>query len=579
MPKYDEYLEQYSAARRAANTYDAIVRDIRDERQQLQALQQLVASERNALVQLENAYDTEKTQGTLADDVLRATYSSEALAAQLAAQTKVAGAEARAVPRQIIETVERGEGSRASVQNAGVLAISLLRNRDRPMTQQAADATIAYLEALGDNLAAGTLQRAEQAAASIANRPTRGPGAPALTPEQAAQEAGRQRALEAVYHSSPQGYVGAFEGEAEARKRRTTKAPDDTAFSTADDALSAYIEMLEDGIATADELARITGRSADDAERDFRYAKSIYAEAKTKGSYQNRIRKYFEPSWLSQQARVTQLERELADATPEVRRSVSEEAARRVLQSRGLDPDDPYLQYRGTPKYDFYRTADRIFGEVDDVVPATAQQKQVAALLDLYERQGVEWKTDDLAAELGKTLSGAELSEAVGFGLALDRQRREGVKPPDQRRLQEEERKRIEEAERSAAELERLAREDIEAAKRDRDAVEADLERGLGRTLRTAPAAPGERSRTEKYQILRSSGMSPDEARATLGMETELEPTGADLRTPEQRAADLQRFEATGEDFTLRGEVVPADETVEEEELTDEDLLAKYRAE
>jgi hypothetical protein len=400
-----------------------------------------------------------------------------------------------------------------------------------------------------------------------------------LTPEQAAQEAGRQRALEAVYHSSPQGYVGAFEGEAEARKRRTTKAPDDTAFSTADDALSAYIEMLEDGIATADELARITGRSADDAERDFRYAKSIYAEAKTKGSYQNRIRKYFEPSWLSQQARVTQLERELAAATPEVRRSVSEEAARRVLQSRGLDPDDPYLQYRGTPKYDFYRTADRIFGEVDDVVPATAQQKQVAALLDLYERQGVEWKTDDLAAELGKTLSGAELSEAVGFGLALDRQRREGVKPPDQRRLQEEERKRIEEAERSAAELERLAREDIEAAKRDRDAVEADLERGLGRTLRTAPAAPGERSRTEKYQILRSSGMSPDEARATLGMETELEPTGADLRTPEQRAADLQRFEATGEDFTLRGEVVPADETVEEEELTDEDLLAKYRAE
>jgi hypothetical protein len=72
--------------------------------------------------------------------------------------------------------------------------------------------------------------------------------------------------------------------------------------------------------------------------------------------------------------------------------------------------------------------------------------------------------------------------------------------------------------------------------------------------------------------------MSPDEARATLGMETELEPTGADLRTPEQLAADLQRFEATGEDFTLRGEVVPADETVEEE-LTDEDLLAKYRAE
>ena len=74
--KSEEYLEKYSAAVRASNTYDAVVRDIRDERQQLQALQQLIASERNALVQLENAYDPDKTQDTIADEVLRATYSS-----------------------------------------------------------------------------------------------------------------------------------------------------------------------------------------------------------------------------------------------------------------------------------------------------------------------------------------------------------------------------------------------------------------------------------------------------------------------------------------------------------------------
>ena len=104
--KSEQYLEQYSAARRASRTYDAVVRDIRDERQQLQALQQLIASERNALVQLENAYDPDKTQDTIADEVLRASYSSEALAAQLAAQTTAAGAAATAVPRSIVETVE-----------------------------------------------------------------------------------------------------------------------------------------------------------------------------------------------------------------------------------------------------------------------------------------------------------------------------------------------------------------------------------------------------------------------------------------------------------------------------------------
>ena len=138
--KSEQYLEQYSAAARASRTYDAVVRDIRDERQQLQALQQLIASERNALVQLENAYDPDKTQDTIADEVLRATYSSEALAAQLAAQTKAAGAAATAVPKAIVDTVNQGEGGAAATNRAGLLAVSMLRNRDRPMTQQAADA-------------------------------------------------------------------------------------------------------------------------------------------------------------------------------------------------------------------------------------------------------------------------------------------------------------------------------------------------------------------------------------------------------------------------------------------------------
>ena len=60
------------------------------------------------------------------------------------------------------------------------------------------------------------------------------------------------------------------------------------------------------------------------------------------------------------------------------------------------------------------------------------------------------------------------------------------------------------------------------------------------------------------------------------------------MRTPEQIAADLQRFEATGEatgeDFTLRGEVVPvdepeattADDEPEEKRLDPDELMRIY---
>jgi len=582
MPNKTDYLEQYSAAVRAKNTYDAIVRDIRDERQQLQALNQLIQSERNTLAQLESGFATQGTEQGLASEILKATYSSEAMAAQLAAQTKAAGAQAAAVPGELVAMVNQARERRAGpmtvadANQAGMLAISLLGRRERPMTQQAADATLAYLEAL-PNLPAGTLQRARQAAGRVADRPTRGPGAPALTPEQAAQEAGRQRALEAVYHSSPQGYVGAFEGEAEARKRKSTTAPADTAFATADDALSAYLDMLEDGIASADELARITGRTAEEAERDFRYAKGVYAGAKAKGAYQNRQKKYFEPSWLSQAARVSQLERQLREATPEEQRSVTEEAARRVLQERGLDPDDIYLQFRGTPKYDYLRTADRIFGEVDDVVPATDTQKKVAELLDLYDRSGVDWKLDDLASELSKTLSGADLVEAVGFGMAYDRQKREGLKPPDQRKLQAEEEARIEAAKRTAAEARRAAQADYESARRERDAVEADLSRDVGRRLAT-----GEEQRTSLsnlYVLARASGMTKEEARATADP-SYVPPAGVGA-APEPQLEDIQLSGevAPVEDFQLSGTVVPVEEEPEDKpdtEMTIDDLVKKY---
>ena len=335
------------------------------------------------------------------------------MAAQLAAQTKAAGAQAVAVPGEIVAMVNQARERRAGpmtaadANQAGLLAVSLLGRRDRPMTQQAADATLAYLEAL-PNLPDGTLQRARQAANRVADRPTRGPGAPALTPEQAAQEAGRQRALEAVYHSSKLGYAGAFEGEAEARKRKSTTAPADTAFATADDALSAYLDMLEDGIASADELARITGRTAEEAERDFRYAKGVYADAKAKGAYQNQQKKYFEPS--------------VACRRPPACRSSNGSFAKRHPKNNGRSPKKPpavcfksagstpttsTLQFRGTPKYDYLRTADRIFGRSRRCGCSDRHAKEGRRACSTCTTEAdVDWKLDDLASEAFEDLVG-----------------------------------------------------------------------------------------------------------------------------------------------------------------------------
>jgi len=576
MAKYDEYLRQYSAELRAARQYETIVREIQDERQQVLALQQLIQSERNTLAQLDQAFEAQKTEQGYASEILRATLSSEQMAAQLAAGTRAAQGAAMRVPKSVVDAVEAakqasnaGELTAAGANRAGTLAIAALGSRDRPMTQQAADATLAYLEAL-PNMPTQTLRLAQRAAAQVADRPTRGPGAAPLTPEQAAQEAGRERALEAVFHSSKQGFAGGFDGEAVARRRRSTVAPADTSFATAEDALDNYLAMLDDGFADAAELAALTGADADQAERDFRFAKGVYAEAKAQGAYKNAQRKFFEQSYLSQQRRVTQLERELEAATPDVRRSVTEEARRRVLQERGLDPDDKYLKFRGTPKYDYLRAADRIFESVEDVVAATEEQKQVAQLLKMYESQGIDWRLDDLADQLAKIpgLEGEALAEAVGFGLALDRQVREGRKPPDQAKLQREEAERVRRQEQQEDELERQARQDIEDAKQARDA-EADRIENMRRI----------------YQQARAAGMSEVEARLAADP-TYVPPAevAAELGRVDEDVAALDTLQLRGElaDFEEVEEVEAAatDNAVEAEEETEEErnarLLEKY---
>ena len=153
--------------------------------------------------------------------------------------------------------------------------------------------------------------------------------------------------------------------------------------------------------------------------------------------------------------------------------------------------------------------------------------------------------------------------------MAYDRQKREGLKPPDQRKLQAEEEARIEAAKKAAAEARRAAQADYEAARRERDTVEADLSRDVGR--RIARGEEQAASVATKYARLRAKGMSAEEARV-FADPSYIPPANADA-APEPQL----------EDFTLSGGVVPVEEALEEPdeekpdtELSIDDLVKKY---
>jgi len=576
--KYEAYLDSYSAALRTRKAYDAIMRDVLDERQQLAALQQLIASERNTLAQLEGTLVAQNTEQGVAGEILKARLGTQQADAQRAASARAAGAAATAVPRELVDLAnklgfddESREGFSAGDANQiAQRAIQLLSERTPPMTEQAARAAVAYVRAL-PRVSAQAIEDVEGARDRVANRPTRGPGQRRLSPEEAAQRAGEEQALEAVYHSSPLGYVGAFDGEAIADRRRTTTA-EGTSFETEDDAFVAYLSLLEDGVATAEELAAFTDATGEQAEANLNLASRVYAEAKAQGAYQNRQRKYFDPSWLSQAARVAGLEAELVATTPETRRTATQETARRLLQQQGIDPDDKYLQFRGTPKYEYYNAADRVFGSVDEIIAATGGEKNIAKLLRQYETSGVDWTVDQLAAQLGKTMSGDELVDAMGFALALDRQTREGVKPVDRKALQAEERARIAAAEEASKAAEAAAEQRLQEARREKDAA---ARRVFSEAVPRLEKTAGKENKATEYARLRALGFSAEDAFDAFRQEEERQ------ETPEAVAVD---------DIQLGGGVIAAEEVVEQPEtaseartmrermaaLTDDELFAMF---
>lgn len=225
------------------------------------------------------------------------------------------------------------------------------------------------------------------------------------------------------------GYVGGVEGKVRAQER----SPEDSKR------LAIYIQALEDGNPTAEEFG------GDKAE--LALAKAVYDRAKAEGSYTRGQRKYFEPTWIDAQKRLKEAEARAAKLGESgAIQSPQQEAARRELLARGLKEEDfKYAGIFGTPQFDYVKAADRLYeeGKAQEggrLTALTSEQQQIEALLDQFEASGRGWDTKTLERQLKKLVPPDQLADAVGFALAIDRQRQEGTgaKPKDQAAIEKQ---------------------------------------------------------------------------------------------------------------------------------------------
>tara|TARA_R100001460_G_scaffold2544_9_gene8184 strand:+ start:1487 stop:3325 length:1839 start_codon:yes stop_codon:yes gene_type:complete len=532
MPRRNRYLDALDARYRYARQLEAIDRDIADEQQRFQAAQSYAAQARSELNQLDQSLSAVTDQSGLASELLRMVNRDSIAAARAVATARGARASAQRTPTWAAAQLDPAAGGPDQV---GV-ALDFIAREDkgaRRMTQAQVEAVV--VDAI--NLGASDEMVADfRARLPGGKRPAVPSGQAALSPEQARDLELTQRASAIVEFGGPAGIAGGFEGEAEATRREAAALPDGSLFATEGDAYRAYLSLLDDGRVTVAELStQFPSASEEELAAGLRVAQATYNRAKASKAFRNDERKFFDARYLDQARKVAELEERAGQLEPQFT-DVALERLRRQLVERGLNPDDPYIEYKGTPMYGYARTADRLLEEVagSELSAATRTQTAVSRLLDQYAASGTEWTVVDLERQLSKTLKGGDLEAAVGFGLALDRQRREGADAPTQAQLQATRKAQEAAADAKLAALEQRQQAQVARARAEKDRL-AEVAR-QSRGPESSVEARAERARRE-YQRARAAGRTPEQARAVM-LES-MQPTqGEDLAAVESTVAE-----------------------------------------
>ncbi len=520
MPRRDTYIDSYARAAASARRYADIQASIANDEQRLAYLDSLINSERQSLAALEETFRVRPVDLTQLNNLLAQEGTALAQAARKQAGAAAGRQAATSAHPSVVKAVE---GYRRKVEDPAVTVQGSDRDAvgeavkaaaQAGMTQETYDATVKLLQDAGGlDVPLGSLNDLK----TFAVRKQTPSGKADVSEELGA--AGQLAAdIQDIQRRGPEGIRGGAEAEALVEKRKGTMVKGFDAL-TQQQLLDAYIDASGVGTPTVEsmyEMGLVAEGDVENAAALLSEGKRLFLEARRTQAYRNDQIADFDLAVTGQRDRVRALEAERAKAAAKIPDDPAKEAARRELIARGINPDDPYIAFRGTPAYDYLTRADEVFnasvfeGKAKPVAPSSKLQGQVASLIRMYKAQGIPVKLNRLEQDLGKNLRGKDLTDAIGFGLAYARSQDEGLNSPQS----------AEDLRRREAERAKFEKQTAERAKRSAETLEASVEAGRELEAEQVAKVQGLRadqaqmnSVADEYRRLRAAGVSIEEAR------------------------------------------------------------------
>ena len=473
----DNIFARYARAVSAQENIERALQQFAADEERANALEVLAANERANLAALEESFAVPPTDSGSAQLALQERYQEEraAIAAGRAAR---ASRNLTASQRAQLEQPSKAQSYAALLALAG----------DSSVTREQLDQAQQVYTTRHGQLS----QQEGNTLAQAADLPDRARALPGRPGELTQAQRGTEQALQALYFAGPQGVFGGFDGEQEVNARRARQAPQGSKFTTGQDAFDVYLRLLEDGEVTAQDLADELGyESAEAAQSDLAFAKAQYDNARAVGAFTNNQRKYFEGRWLDAAKQYSDIQSRAEQMRQRVPVDPTQAAIRQELQRRGVNVDDPFLRYQGTPLHGILTEAERLYQSGQVSAEGNKDLLKVEELLRQHQKTGTRWNVNALEEQLRKTLGGDDLSGALSYALAYQRQLDEGA-PGADTNIPLGERRVPETPTEEAAPLDEdaflMARQALADAQRAQREIEQELEQQAPPTPAPTPA-------------------------------------------------------------------------------------------
>jgi len=521
------YLDQYAHTLVGSYRVEQIRKEVESEQQRVDYVDSLINQARQTAASLEASLQAQPPASLeAATALLKEQYDAQNQARQRRAGEDLAFRRATGLTAE--EKAALTPSGRKTKEQVAADAERIIADPNTS-AEKAAAALSQAKSALGADYAGiGRLEAALSAPQRVQGARAQPRGARAMTPEESARQETLNQLFESTYFAGPSGIVGGYAGKAVADARATTKAPQGTSFTTAEDAFAAAIRSLENGTVEREDFT---------SDEDFAYANEVYKEAAAAKAFRNDQRTAFEPAVLKARQEVAKLEKQRAQLIGTTYEDPAQEAMRRELIARGYKVYDPgsaegwknaYIKLQKDPDYNSYIKAhelvDKAISSGERIEYQDRAQQLAIQYTSLRQRKGEPLSIEDLRRQLDKAgYSGKIADDAIALTMAYWE-----VGGPEQAsrlgqvKTEREQAKASEETKRTADRT-RVAEADtqLEAARAARARAEEGVARNAPPVPPPAPAQPP-RAPSPTMDQLRAQ-RAELEARARAGASTELE--------------------------------------------------------